>query len=68
MARIPGGRTSNWEQTEVIMERGDDIAKPGRTLIVVDEKHRERDFIVDSIKNQKPMEAGKSRGNVVTST
>jgi len=27
-----------------------------------------RDFILDSIMNQKPMEAGKSRGNVVPST
>jgi len=36
------------------MERSDDIAKVGRTLIGMDEEHRERDFILDSIKNQKP--------------
>jgi len=42
------------------MERGDDIAKVGRTLIGMNEELCERDFILDSIKNQKPMEAGKS--------
>jgi len=42
------------------MERGDDIAKVGRTLIGMDEKHRERDFVLVLIKNRKPMEAGKS--------
>jgi len=46
------------------MDRGDDIAKIGWILIGVDEEHRESDFIWDSIKNQ----AGKSRGNVATST
>jgi len=50
------------------MERGDDIAKVCRALIGMDEEHRERDFILDLIKNRKPMEANKSRGNVVTST
>jgi len=50
------------------MERGDDIAKVGRTLIGMDEEHRELDFILDSIKNRKPMEASKSRANVVVST
>jgi len=50
------------------MERIDDIAKVGRTLIGMDEEHRERNFILDSIKNRRPMEAGKSRGNVGTST
>jgi len=49
------------------MERRDDIAKVGRTLIGMDEEHHERDFILDSIKNRKPMEAGISRGNVVMS-
>jgi len=49
------------------MERGDDIAKVDRTLIGMDEEHCERDFILDSIKNRKTMEAGKSKGNVVTS-
>jgi len=48
------------------MERGDDIVKVDRTLIGMDEEHRERDHIMDSIKNRKPMEAGKSRDNVVT--
>jgi len=28
------------------MERGDDIATVGRTLIGMDEEHRERDFIL----------------------
>jgi len=31
------------------MERGDDVVKVGRTLIGMDEGHRERDFILDSI-------------------
>jgi len=48
------------------MERGDEIAKVSRTLIGMDEEHRERDFKLDSIKNRKPMETSKSRGNVVT--
>jgi len=39
------------------MERGDDIAKVGRTLIGMDEEQRERDFILE--KNRKLMEAGK---------
>jgi len=59
-----------WTETltwGVIKERGDDIAKVSRTLIGMDEEHA-RDFILYSIKNQKPMEAGKSRGNVVAST
>jgi len=51
----------------VIMERGDDIATVDRTLIGMDEEHRERDFVLDSTKNRKLMEAGKNRGNVVTS-
>jgi len=42
------------------MERGDDIAKVGSTLIVMVELHCEPDFILDPIKNRKPMEAGKS--------
>jgi len=50
------------------LDRGDDIAKVGRTLIGMDEEHRECNFILDLIKNMKAMEAGKSRGNVVTST
>jgi len=50
------------------MERRDDIAKVGRTLIGMDEEHHERDIILGSIKSRKPMEAGKSRGNMVTST
>jgi len=50
------------------MERGDDISKVGTTLIGMDEKYRDRDFIRDSIWNRKPTEAGKSRGNVVAST
>jgi len=41
------------------MARGDNIAKVGKTLIGVDEEHRERDVILDSIKNRKPIEAGK---------
>jgi len=52
----------------VTVERGDDIAKVDRTSIGMDEEHRERHFIMNSIKNRKPMEAVKSRGNVVTST
>jgi len=48
------------------MERG---ILPGRQDIDwYDKEHRERDIILDSIKNRKPMEADKSRGNVVTST
>jgi len=50
------------------VERGDDIAKVGRTLIAMDEERHERDFLLDSIKNRKSMAAGKSRGNVVMST
>jgi len=34
------------------MERGDDIAKVGRTLIGMNEEHSERDFIMDSRFNQ----------------
>jgi len=49
----------------VIMETDDNIAK---VLIGMDEEHRERDFILDSIKNRKPMEADKSRYIVVGST
>jgi len=43
------------------MEKGDDddIAKVGMTLIGMDEEHRECDLILDSIKIQKPIEAGK---------
>jgi len=52
----------------VIMERGDDISEVSRALIGMDEEHRERDYVLDSIKNRKPIEAGKSRGNVVSST
>jgi len=37
------------------MERGDDIAKVGRTLIGMDKEHRERNFILDSIKNRAVM-------------
>jgi len=50
------------------MERADDIAKVGMTLIGMNEEHCECDFLLDSVKNQKRMGAGKSRGNVVTST
>jgi len=35
------------------MERGDDIAKVGRTLIGMNEEHSERDFKLDSIKIRK---------------
>jgi len=50
------------------MEKGDDIAKIGRILIGMDEEQSERDFVLDSIKDRKPMKVGKSRGNEVAST
>jgi len=55
------------------MDRGDDIAKVGRTLIGMDEAHRECKSVrfytgFDKEPERKPMEAGNSRGNVVTST
>jgi len=50
------------------MERDNDIAKVGRTLIGMDEEHHEHDCILDLIMNWKPMKAGKRRGNVVAST
>jgi len=39
------------------MKRGEDIAKVGWALIGMDKEHRKRDFILDTIKNRKPMEA-----------
>jgi len=40
------------------MERGDNISKVGRILFGMDAEHHERDIILNSIKNRKPMEAG----------
>jgi len=34
------------------MERGDDIAKVGRTLIGMEKEHEERDFILDSLRRR----------------
>jgi len=35
----------------IFKDMGDDIDKVGRTLISMNEEHRERDFILNSMKN-----------------
>jgi hypothetical protein len=40
------------------VERDDDIAKVGRTLIGMDEEHRERDFVLYSRMDWKPVKTG----------
>ena len=49
------------------MER-DDIAKVSVTLIGMDKIHCERNFVLNSRKNGKPVKTGWSGGNAVTST